>query len=286
MSLLASDLFADELIEDVLDVPDVYEPPALHIVPPPKIIAPTSDRIRVRVAPLVLPGETGWEDDQPITEKAFDHQLLVDLTRSQAKRAATAVKEGMVERLPQPHQHPRNVTCLRCAVLGVAPNLTMGTVLLEVLAAGNADEEWNMSADPPEDPSHRAEWDPTKACSDTRIISRLKRLALSAANLEKIYGPNWGSVMMLCMRAETADFALLHHLVQKYSAPRIMTAHTRETMASYHLAMIACPWTTRDNETVTSMLRSTVAVRLAVAATQTCMGQPPEWVDHLPPPPM
>lgn len=273
-------------------------PPVLHSVPLPRP-ARSDSLLRVRVAPLVVPGDGGADtepEESEVTETVMDMQLIVDYTSALAKRTASRVKAGQVDTLEHSHRHPHRATCLRCAVLGTSRDLTMGTTLLEILARANADEDWNATADPPDpddfedgkdDPTYRRarrSWDPSKACTDTKIISRLRRLAVSSASMEDIYGPNWGQVMLMCLRAEAADFTLLHHLVQKYQASRILTVHTRHSLAAYHLAQVTCPWTTRDQGTVTPMLRGSVAVRLAVAAAAVAEGDTPEWVDHLPAP--
>lgn len=230
-----------------------------------------SNLISVRVAPLIEPGPVPLElatEPEAATETVLDMQLIVDYTLALARRTAARIRAGHVDYIEHPHQHPSGVTCLRCAVLGTSRDLTIANALLEILVLTNADEEWNCSPE----------------CTDTRIISRLRRLAVSPAVLESLYGPHWGEVMLTCLRIEAADFRLLHHLVRQHDSSRVLTVNTRETLAAYHLATVVCPWTSHGGGSVTSMLRGSVAIRLAVATAGVAAGAPPAWLDYLPAP--
>jgi hypothetical protein len=178
------------------------------------------------------------------------------------------VKAGQVDRIDQAHQHPTQATCLRCAVLSTSRDLTLASTLLELMVRSNADEEWNCS----------------ESCTDTNVVSRLRRLAVSSSALESLYGPYWGEVMLMCLRIEASDFALLHHLVKVNKVSRVLVPHTRYSLAAHHLAQVVCPYTTRGQGTVTSMLRGSVGVRLAVTAAEVAVGRAPAWLDHLPAP--
>lgn len=228
--------------------------------------------VSVRIAPLIGDSSVAWEGaDDGVTETVIDQQLIVDYTNALARRTAARVRAGDVDRLEHSHEHPtQGASCLRCAVLGTSRDLTLGVTLLELLSRSNApaDEEWNCS----------------EGCTDTRIISRLRRLAVSAELLSDVYGPHWCEVMLMCLRVEAADFRLLHHLVREHKTSRVLTVHTRFSLAAYHLATIVCPWTSHGDGEVTSMLRGSVAVRLAVTAASVASGQPPAWLDHLPAP--
>lgn len=230
-----------------------------------------SNLISVRVAPLIEPGPVALasvtEPEAP-TETVLDMQLIVDYTLALARRTAARIRAGHVDYIEHPHQHPTGATCLRCAVLGTSRDLTIANTLLEILVRTNADEEWNCSSE----------------CTDTRIISRLRRLAVSPAVLEDLYGPHWGEVMLTCLRIEAADFRLLHHLVRQHNCSRILTVNTRQPLAAYHLASVVCPWTSHGGGSVTQMLRGSVGIRLAVAAAWVALGEPPAWLDYLPAP--
>lgn len=263
MTALPSDMLDD--LSPTADTPGVQQ------IPLPRPVSGRSDGlIPVRVTPLVSvdagDSELGTE---AVTETVMDMQLIVDYTNALAKRTAANVKADNITELAHVHEHPRQgAPCLRCAVLGSSRNRTMGTTLLEILARTNADEEWNHSPE----------------CTDVKIVSRLRRLVVSAASLEAIYGPHWGPVMLTSLRIEAADFALLHHLTQKFQHSKVLTVHTRDALAAYHLAMVTCPSTSNVRGPVTPMLRGAVGVKLAVATAMVAVGEPPAWLDHLPAP--
>lgn len=251
--------------------PPVANAPNVQPIQLPRPVTDRSDGlIPVRVAPLV-----SVDSNQPdsgaeaITESVMDMQLIVDYINALAKRTAANIKANNVTELAHAHEHPRQgAPCLRCSVLGSSRNVTMGTTLLEILARTNADEDWNHSLE----------------CTDVKIISRLRRLVVSASSLKDIYGRYWGPVMLTCLRIEAADFALLHHLTQKFQSNRVLTVNTREALAAYHLGMVTCPSTSHARGRVTPMLRGAVGVRLAVATAMVAVGEPPTWLDHLPAP--
>lgn len=243
----------------------------LRMVPP----LPTGTRndglIQVRMAPLVMMGEPSIDGGDTVpTEAVVDRQLIVDYTGALARRAAGNIRDGLVVEIEHHHQHPTTVACLRCAVLDAAEQRTvLATTLLEILTRTNADEAWNNDVD---------------ACTDVKMISRLRRLAISSATMAELYGPRWGAVMLMCLRAERADFELLDYLTRRYQPSRCLQVHTRDSLAAYHLAMVCCPQISHDGRSVTSVKRNAVAVRLAVTAASVAVGENPEWLDHLPAP--
>ena len=267
MTAVAFDEFTDGLLVDGPGVGTAFSASGVHAVPQDP--EPTSALVNVRVAPLVDPDSDALflEESAP-TETVMDMQLIVDYTSALARRTAARVKAGQVDRIDQAHQHPTAATCLRCAVLSTSRDLTLASTLLELMVRSNADEEWNCS----------------DSCTDTNIISRLRRLAVSSSALEDLYGPRWGEVMLMCLRIEASDFALLHHLVKVNEVSRVLVPHTRYSLAAHHLAQVVCPHTTRGQGAVTSMLRGSVAVRLAVTAGEVAVGRAPAWLDHLPAP--
>lgn len=242
-------------------------PSPLSLVPSPPASGGT---IRVRTAPLVhdADGRDSSSDGGGATETVVDMQLIVDYTGALARRAAVAIRDGQVEQMDQLHDHPHNVSCLRCAVLGAARHRTLAVTLLEVMERKNAGEGWNCSDE----------------ISDTNLISRLRRLAISSATMEEIYGSWWGEVMLACLRAEAADFELVSYLATRYQPRWVLDVHTRYSLAAYHLAMTTCPRISRDGNTVPGIVRNAAAVRLAVALASVAEGNPPAWLEHLPAP--
>ncbi|CPZ69797.1 Uncharacterised protein [Mycobacteroides abscessus] len=198
-------------------------PGAQPILLPRPVSGRSDGLIPVRVAPLVShDSEESGAAAEKVTETVMDMQLIVDYTNALAKRTAANIQADNITELAQAHEHPQQgAACLRCSILGSSRNLTLGTTLLEILARTNADEEWNHSQE----------------CTDTKIISRLKRLVVSATSLKDIYGPHWGPVMLTCLRIEAADFALLHHLTQKYQHSKVLTV-TR----AKHWRRTTSPW--------------------------------------------
>ncbi|MFA5709936.1 hypothetical protein [Mycolicibacterium sp.] len=246
-------------------------PAPLRVVPPLPPSPRSDGLIPVRLSPLIATGDNldAASETCEATETFVDQQLIVDYTGALARRTAAHIRDGVVEAIPHHHQHPAGVACLRCAVLGAAGHKTLATTLLEVMNSTNADEAWNN--------------DP-KVCTDVKMISRLRRLAISSATLEGLYGPHWAAVMLTCLRVEHADFELLAYLTRRYQPSRVLMVHTRDSLAAYHLALVCCPWITRDGRTVSAVARNAVGVRLAVAIATVAVGEAPEWLDHLPAP--
>ncbi|KXO92966.1 Uncharacterised protein (plasmid) [Tsukamurella tyrosinosolvens] len=235
----------------------------------------SATRVPVRVAPLILSSNEGRTtvDEQPPSMFAMDLQLLVDYTRTTAQRAANAIRDDKVEFVDHPHEHSDEPgrPCVRCAVLGRATHRTLAQALLEILELTGSGEEWNSS----------------ERCNTENAVSRIRDLAktISANTLEELYGEHWGEVMLAALRIENADFELLHYLARKHQPTRVLTAaHTRESLAAYHLAVIVTPRRKRDGTPAPSMVRGAVALRMAIAAARTSLGASPEWLDHLPEP--
>lgn len=262
---------------DPVPVTPGHTPTPLQMVPPLPS-APRSDGlIRVRMVPLV-PGDPSGDGDDigrdsgdggGPTTTLVDQQLIIDYTSALARRAATHIRDGQVEMLEHPHAHPRSVACLRCAVLGASEYRTLATTLLEILDDTGATEHWNC------DPA---------MCTDVKSISRLRRLAISAATMANLYGPSWGTVMLTCLRIEQSDFELIDYLTRHYQPSRVLRVHTRDSMAAHHLAMACCPTTSRDGSFLTAVRRNTAAVRMAVAVASVPAGPIPAWFDYLPVP--
>ena len=225
----------------------------------------------MHVSPLVYSsehGDYGVPGEDAPSDAFVDQQLIVDYTGALARRAASHIRAGLVGRVDDRHIHPTSVACLRCAVLGATDHTALGVTLLEVLARSTADEEWNNSA----------------KCTDTKQISRLMRLAISAATMEAIYGPRWGAVMLTCLRIERADFELLDYLTRTFHASRILGVHTRDSLAAYHLATTSVTRTLRDGQPVAAARRGAAAVRMGVAVAGIAVDDHPTFLDHLPVP--
>lgn len=244
-------------------------PRGIQVVHPPMPANRSDGMIPVRVDPLVRFTGTGFADDDEAPSEAFvDQELIVDYTGALARRAAGHIRDGLVSRVDNRHPHPAGVSCLRCAVLGATDHAALGVTLLEILTRTNADECWNNS----------------EACTDTKLVSRLRRLAISAASMEDIYGPRWGAVMLTCLRIERTEFELLDYLTRRFKSPRVLGIHTRESLAAYHLAMTSTTRKLRDGGPLTEVKRNAVSVRMAVAVGSLAAGYSPELLDHLPAP--
>lgn len=260
--------FTDNEALEALDAQPAPTP--LRVVPPLPAARRSDGLIKVRMSPLVMGDPDSFDgNDSGLSETVVDQQLIVDYTGALARRTAVAIRDNTVEQIDNRHEHPRAVTCLRCAVLGAGEHRTLAVTLLEILARNNADEEWNNDLE---------------KCTTIKMISRLRRLAVSSASMEEIHGTYWGAVMLMCLRIERADFELLDYLTRKYQPSRVLNVHTRESLAAYHLAMVTCPWISRDGRPIVAVRRNAVAVRLGVAAASVAMGDLPQWLDHLPVP--
>lgn len=221
--------------------------------------------LRVRTSPLVPDRDLGVMDEGPVSESVVDMQMITAYTAALAARTAAAVRDGTVTEIEHPHMHPHQVTCLRCAVLGSSHNRTLAATLLEILDRGGACEEWNLSG----------------ACSNANMASRLRRLAISNASMEDLYGQYWGEVMVTALRMESTDFELIRYLIKKHRATASLRVTTRESMMAYHLAMVVFPTVGGDGKPLSSIKRNAAAVCLAAAMGWVAVGRAPEWLDHL-----
>ena len=240
---------------------------------PLRAMPPAPPMIRVRMDSLTRTHDDGDDGNgEGPEETVVDMQLIIDYTGALARRTASYIRDGLVERVNHPHRHPSKVTCLRCAVLSAAEHPTLAATLLEILnrSAAPADEDWNLEPD----------------CTDTRTMSRLRRLAISSNTMHDLYGDHWGQVMLMCLRVERADLELLSFLTRKYQPSRVLVPHSRAALAAHHLAGIVCPRVGRDGNPVADTVRNAVAVRLAVTAGNVAEGAWPSWLDHLPAPAM
>ena len=232
----------------------------------------TDGMVRVRVVPPVRDID---DEDRDGAGSLISQQLIVDYLAAVAQRAVKAVRFGQVEVLADDHVHPETVSCLRCAAFGATHTQTLAVVLLEILAASNTDEEWNNSG-----------------ASDTQLISRLRRLAVSAADLEALFGPRWAEVMLTGLRAEAADLEAMDCLTRgqddKLRVSEMIhdPVATRQIMAAYHLGTIVCPRESRRGDTSADLKRARIARRFAVGISRVAQGETVAWLDHLPAPPL
>lgn len=245
--------------------------------PAPSTPAPRGDGlIRVRVLPLVTDIHTD-SDDRPLPAALIPQRLIVDYIGALASRAVKAIRAGEVEQTDPHHIHPAHVVCLRCAVTGATHMQTLAAALLEIFALRSTDEEWNNLED----------------TTDEQVISRLRRAAVSEADLAGLYGPNWAAVLLMCLRAEVADLDMMAYLTQgrddilpigeMLDAPIV----ARHALASHHLATTISPREhSRGANETEDLRRNRVARRFGVAVAKVSTGETVPWLDHLPAPPL
>jgi transcriptional regulator CtsR len=232
--------------------------------------------IRVQVVPFVRNNEAQLESTYSTAGSLISEQLIVDYIASLAQHAVKAVRNGEVDLIDDDHAHPADVACLRCAVTGSTHMRTLATALLEILASGGADEEWNNSA----------------SATEVQMISRLRRLAVSSADLEALYGVNWAQVIVAALRAEAATLEMVDYLTRGHSDVLWINElmedpdTARQVMASYHLGTIVCPNESWNEESSVDLKRDRIARRFAVAMAKVAQGETVSWLDHLPAPPL
>ena len=230
--------------------------------------------VRVRVVPLVRDSDDHDKDIASSTGALISQQLIVDYLAALAQHAVKAVRNGTVDRINDDHHHPEDVSCLRCAVHGSTHTRTLAVALLEILAASNTDEEWNNSG-----------------VSDCQLISRLRRLAVSSADLEDLFGPHWAEVMLAGLRAEASNLEMMDCLTRGDGDVLWISEliddpiATRRILAAYHLGTIVCPHESRRDGSV-DLTRARIARRFAVAVAKVAAGETVSWLDHLPAPPL
>lgn len=230
--------------------------------------------VRVQVVPLVrdsgLPGE-----ETGATGALISQQLIVDYLASIAQRAVKTVRNGHVDQIDEDHAHPDEVSCLRCAVIGSTHMKTLAVALLEILASSNTDEEWNHSG-----------------VSDAQIISRLRRLAVSDADLEDLFGPYWAEVVLTGLRAEAADLEMMECVTRGENDVLWISEiiddplAARRILAAYHLGTVVCPRESRREDASIDLKRSRIARRFAVGMARVAGGETVPWLDRLPAPPL
>lgn len=211
------------------------------------------------------------------SEVLFDQKLLVGYIAALARRAACAVRDGLVSRFDRhPHDHPDHVACLRCAILGGTDHQTLAVALLAILAVENTDEDWNV----------------LPSCTDRKIISRLRKLAVSEEKLTEIYGPNWCLVLLTALRAESADLERMAYITRDHqdtvpplSDYEAVPGAVAAALASYHLGTIAAPRDSLRNPIGTyDLARNQISKRLAAALARISAGETVDWIDLLPEP--
>jgi hypothetical protein len=232
--------------------------------------------IRVQVVPLVRDDAAGDDTSYAVTGSLISEQLIVDYIASLAQHAVKAIRNGEVDVISEDHAHPENVACLRCAVIGSTHMRTLATALLEILAATNTEEEWNNSA----------------SATEVQMISRLRRLAVSSADLEALYGANWAQVIVAALRAEAATLEMVDCLTRGHGDVLWINElmedpdTARAVMAAYHLGTIVCPSESWNEESTIDLKRPRIARRFAVAMAKVAQGETVPWLDHLPAPPL
>jgi hypothetical protein len=247
----------------------------LETTPPVLPVRRGDGMIRVQVVPLVRDNDTHLETNYATAGSLISEQLIVDYIASLAQHAVKAVRNGEVDLIDDDHAHPDDVACLRCAVIGSTHMRTLAVALLEILAGGNTDEEWNNSG-----------------VSEVQIISRLRRLAVSSADLEALYGANWAQVMVASLRAEAATLEMVDYITRGHGdvlwINELMEdpSTARQVMAAYHLGTIICPKESWNEECSVELKRDRIARRLAVAMAKVAQGETIPWLDHLPAPPL
>ena len=242
------------------------------------LVARGDGLIPVQVVPMVAHAGAS-RADAPTGPAAtlIPASLLVDYTAALTKHAVKHIRSGAVEYIDDGHAHPTHATCLRCAVLGSTHLRTLAIALLEILALGNTDEDWNNDE---------------SASSDQQLISRLQRLAVSEASLAEIYGPRWAEVLLTSLRAESVNLDVINLLTKgepedlRISELIHDPVATRHALAAYQLGTVTCPRRSVDEETEAGFKRGRIARRFAVAMGHVAVGEAPSWTDHLPSPPL
>lgn len=230
--------------------------------------------IRVQVVPLIRDNGAHQETIYATAGSLISEQLIVDYIAALAQHAVKAVRNGEVDYIDEDHAHPEAMACLRCAVLGSTHVRTLATALLEILSSGGTDEEWNNSP----------------SATEVQLISRLRRLAVSSANLEEIYGVNWAQVIVAALRAEAATLEMVDCLTRGQGdtlwIDELMEDPdtARRVLASYHLGTIICPSESWNEESSIDLKRARIARRFAVAMAKVAQGNTISWLDHLPAP--
>ena len=228
--------------------------------------------IRVQVVPLIRDSAARSDLSCPPSGSLISEQLIVDYLAALAQHTVKAVRSGEIERIQDEHIHPENAPCLRCAVIGSTHLRTLASALLEILDRANTtNEEWNNNG-----------------VTDVQMISRLRRLAVSSANLEEIYGENWAQVIVTCLRVEAASLEMVDYLTrnltEQLSTSDLDTFQMRH--AAYHLGTTVCPRELMDEESSIKLRRGGIAKRFGVALSEVAVGNTAPWLDHLPVPPL
>lgn len=237
-------------------------------VPPLSPIAPVTPArgglLRVRTSPLVDDHGNFTVDDSATTVSVISSQLVLDYTRAVATRAAGRVRDHVGRYSDQPHLHPAKVPCLRCVVMAASRSHALAATVLEELVETGADEVWNNTA----------------ACNRTNMASRLRRLAISEATMQRLYGEFWGDVVVMALRIENTDPSLIRYLIRRFKPGKVLTTTTQATLAAYHIGVIAALASDADDDE-SVIQRNAAAIRMACAMGQVAVGNAPEWMDHL-----
>ena len=149
--------------------------------------------------------------------------------------------------------------------------------MLEIFALRNTDEDWNN----------------LEGTTEQQVISRLRRLAVSEADLADVYGPNWAAVLLTCLRAEVSDLDMMacltngHDDILRIGEMIEDPIATRHALAAYHLATMISPREhNRGDIESEDLRRNRVARKFAVAVAKVSAGETIPWLDHLPSPPL
>lgn len=223
--------------------------------------------LRVRTSPLVrdYSGGNFVIDDAAERVSVISSQLVLDYTKAVAMRAAGMVRDYTGHYSDQPHLHPKHAPCLRCVVMEAARSRTLAATVLEIMADSDADELWNNSG----------------KCNPTNMASRLRRLAISEATMEQLHGPFWGDVLVMALRIENTDPALIRYLIGKFKPGKTLTPTTPDTLAAYHIGVIASLGAQRNDDESSVIQRNANAMKLACAMGAVSIGEAPKWMDHL-----
>lgn len=231
-------------------------------------VAPVNgSMLRVRTSPLVKDHSCGSFviDDGAERVSVISSQLVLDYTKAVAIRAAGMVRDYHGRYTDQPHLHPQFTPCLRCVVMEASRSRTLAATVLEAMVESGADEVWNNTA----------------ACNRTNTESRLRRLAISEATMERLYGPFWGDVLVMALRIENSDPALVRHLINRFKPGKTLTPTTQATLAAYHVGVIATLGSEYSDDEDSVIQRNAAATKLACAMGKVAIGEAPEWMDHL-----
>lgn len=243
-------------------------PPLMDIAADMTPIAPATPAsgglLRVRTSPLVSDHGDFTIDEGRTNVAVISSQLVLDYSKAVATRAAGMVRDYEGRYSEQPHLHPKHAPCLRCVVMEASRSSTLAATVLEIMVDSEADELWNNS----------------RKCNHTNMATRLRRLAISEATMERLYGPFWGDVLVMALRIENTEASLVRYLLRRFNATKTLEVTTQATLAAYHLGVISALGIQADDDE-SAIQRNAAATRLACAMGKVAVGEAPAWMDHL-----